>query len=207
VGDPCAEVGEEFVLEIWITMVPTPIVGVQFFLEYSDQTLELVAVEQPDPPSPFSLFPPEHGYCVQDMLECTRELKKNEIPCCIKNERIDLAAIVFVGTRLNHQLAKLRFRVLSMEADSFLRFRKEHDPPMLMTTSTGFAIAPIAADLESGGVSLRDFADFQNCFSGTEAALSGCRCSLDFTGDDLVDLADFLSFLPAFTGPTTSLCP
>jgi hypothetical protein len=52
-----------------------------------------------------------------------------------------------------------------------------------------------------GDVTLADFADFTNCFSGTTGGwiLDGCPCG-DFEEDDDSDLTDYAEFYLLLTG-------
>ncbi len=190
-----------------MTDVPVRVIAAQFFLEYSDRTLQLLSIDGPDPP--FVDTPFVSDACVGDTPECTRELIKKMIPCCTKRERIDHVVVVFnlEGTQADARLATLRFRVLAESPDSFVRFRIDHDPPSRLAKGS-VGIEPTLLDQEPPGVTLRDFADLQNCFTrdGTEAR-AGCRCVFDSDSDADVDRDDFAALVPTLTGLTAPLCP
>ena len=61
-------------------------------------------------------------------------------------------------------------------------------------------VCTMFADLDGDGlVNLRDFALFQNCFTGNDGTVGdACACA-DYDGNDRVGLADFKAFLEAMT--------
>ena len=68
---------------------------------------------------------------------------------------------------------------------------------------TKLVCAEPSADFDGDGVvDLRDFAAFQNCFTGEAPTECGDGCSLfDLDPDDDIDLSDFTIFLDALRGP------
>ena len=71
-----------------------------------------------------------------------------------------------------------------------------------------FVCPELTADLDGDGrVDLRDFAEFQACFTDEGPTTCGTGCSrLDLDPDDDIDLSDFLDFKAALTGPHLLEC-
>lgn len=185
-ADLCTPYLEPLTVTIRMLDPTLPIVGGQFFLEYSFTNYDLLWAEAGDDPITALVFmdEPEPGLI-----------------------RILVGSFLSQATS-DTVMARLGFEVVDDTGKPFIRFHPGGEPRNLLAVEGGGELNPIFVNPDNPNeVDLHDFADFQNCFSGNGTpAATDCQCVFDTDDDQDVDYVDWNATRAKITGLTASLC-
>jgi len=184
-AEVCTPFGEEFTATIWLRAPAAPVVGGQFFIEYSFTNFEMI------------------GFSVGDEPFTSLLLFNTPMPGFVQLAPASISLPASTDT----VMARLTFLVIHDAGDPYLRFHLGAILRNRLSREGGAEIIPVLDTPVAASTDLHDFADLQNCFSGDGGpAHPDCRCELDRDRDRDVDSHDWRMIQSGLTGPAELEC-